>query len=29
MGPLDFFDACVLALIGMEPAVLNEEEDAG
>ena len=28
MGPLDFFDACVLALIGMKPAVLNEKEDA-
>lgn len=27
MGPLDFFDACVLALIGMKPAVLREKED--
>lgn len=27
MGPLDFFDACVLALIGMKPAALNERED--
>jgi hypothetical protein len=28
MGPLDFFDACVMALIGMKPAVLREKEDA-
>lgn len=26
MTPLAFFDACSLALIGMKPAVLNEEE---
>lgn len=27
MTPLAFFDACSLALIGMKPAVLNEEEE--
>lgn len=26
MSPLDFFDACVLALIGMKPTVLREKE---
>lgn len=28
MGPLDFFDACAMALIGMKPDALKEKEDA-
>lgn len=29
MGPLDFFDACSLALIGMKPTVLKEKKKEG